>query len=113
MATITPPYITRPHMGHYVLSIADNTQKKLSTQIFQSISDLVDESFDYISPKNAPLTENRVVLPKELFETVDYTNMGVVEEKPTLPLTFIEGEKYALKEHLVKDLKCQAKYMNW
>lgn len=97
MAKITPPYIPRPHMGYYILSRADNAQEKLSTQIFQSISDLVDESFDYISTKNAPLTENRVVLPKELFETVDYTNMGVVDEETNHPITFIEGEKYALK----------------
>lgn len=35
--------------------------------------------------------------PKDLFEVVDFTNMGVVEEPRTMIPKFVIGEKYALK----------------
>ena len=35
--------------------------------------------------------------PKELFEVVDFTSMGVIEEPIHLIPKFVEGEKYALK----------------
>lgn len=41
--------------------------------------------------------ENRFTLPKELFEAVDFTNMGVVEEEKDHMPTFIVGEKYSLR----------------
>ena len=48
------------------------------------------------SPIHSEL-QNRVSLPKELFEAVDFTNMGVVEESKDCIPTFVKGEKYALK----------------
>lgn len=40
--------------------------------------------------------ENRFILPKELFEMVDFTDMGVVNEPKKFIPKFIKGEKYAL-----------------
>lgn len=73
------------------------TQSTTSARLIKGISELVDDSFNYIDKQTPTITENRVTLPKELFEIVDYSNMGVVEEDNNLPPAFIKGEKYALK----------------
>ena len=52
-------------------------------------------SFNHL--KGTSTIENRFVLPKEMFEAVDFTNMGVVEEDKSIVPTFIIGEKYSLK----------------
>lgn len=53
-------------------------------------------SHSYLSLDKTPI-ENRFTLPKELFEAVDFTDMGVVEEPKNALPRFIIGEKYALK----------------
>ena len=47
--------------------------------------------------EEAQKVENIFVLPKENFEAVDFTSMGVVNEDATMLPKFIEGEKYALQ----------------
>ena len=66
----------------------------VAQSMINSITNMVSDEF-----MNAPKekVENRFSLPKELFEAVDFTNMGVVDETKEYMPTFIVGEKYALK----------------
>jgi hypothetical protein len=73
-----------------------------SKLVIKGISDMVNADFDNATKKymnsNRPKEkiENRFVLPKELFEMVDFTNMGVVNEPKKFVPKFVKGEKYAL-----------------
>lgn len=74
-----------------------------SRTIIKNISDMVNADFDnaainrYMSSSRTnQKVENRFSLPKELFEMVDFTNMGVVNEPKKFVPKFIKGERYAL-----------------
>lgn len=74
-----------------------------SRSIIKSISDMVDADFGSTTTKKymnsnrtSQKVENRFSLPKELFEMVDFTKMGVVNEPKKFVPKFVKGEKYAL-----------------
>ena len=74
-----------------------------SKLIIKGISDMVNADFDNATTKkymNSNRTnqkvENRFSLPKELFEMVDFTKMGVISEPKKFVPKFVKGEKYAL-----------------
>ena len=81
----------------------------ISKTIINNIASLVNDDYNYVTTestrryctsyidKTITTVENRFTLPKEMFEAVDFTNMGVVEEAKEHIPTFIKGEKYALK----------------
>jgi hypothetical protein len=61
------------------------------------ITSYANNDFNHAINKSNEKVENRFSLPKELFEAVDFTNMGVIDEDKDYMPTFIVGEKYALK----------------
>ena len=74
-----------------------------SKLVIKNIADMVEADFDSATTKKYmnsnrgnQKVENRFSLPKELFEMVDFTNMGVVNEPKKFVPKFIKGEKYAL-----------------
>lgn len=101
--------------GNELISIRDNevsimARKPLlnvAQNMINGIAELVNADYNYATTATTrgynPLTraktpiENRFILPKELFEAVDFTDMGVVEEAKNAVPTFIIGEKYSLK----------------
>jgi len=79
--------------------------KDISTKIIDGINQMVDSDYERIKkgmmgerihPFREEKLENRFSLPKELFETVNFTDMGVVKEDETCIPKFVKGEKYAL-----------------
>ena len=74
---------------------------KLSDSLIKGISEMVDADFSQTKkkmnmPSNNEHIENLFIQPKELFEAVDFTDMGVVNEDASYAPKFIKGEKYAL-----------------
>ena len=71
----------------------------VARNMINDIANMVGNDYEYATTKIAQRekVENRFSLPKELFEAVDFTNMGVVDENKDYVPTFIVGEKYALK----------------
>lgn len=74
-----------------------------SKLVIKNIADMVEADFDSATTKKYmnsnrgnQKVENRFSLPKELFEMVDFTNMGVVNEPRKLMPKFVKGEKYSL-----------------
>jgi hypothetical protein len=82
------------------------TYTKLSNKVISGITDMVDA--DYVSTtkkvnnysnaarSNDGYVENLFCQPKEMFEAVDFTDMGVVNEEDNYVPKFVKGEKYAL-----------------
>ncbi len=92
MGKIASPCIARP---------------KMSNKVISGISEMVDADFkrnttlkSYTYPSSAKndsgYVENLFYHPKEMFEAVDFTDMGVVNEPSNCIPKFIKGEKYAL-----------------
>jgi hypothetical protein len=81
--------------------VRDSISKRLIT----SITEMVDDSFKNMTKMTASYSnasrsgapvENLFYMPKEMFEAVDFTDMGIVNEpKDCVPL-FVKGEKYSL-----------------
>lgn len=79
----------------------------VAQSMINGITELVNADYDYAITsttrhqddhvKYRTPIENRFTLPKEMFEAVDFTNMGVVKEAENVVPTFIIGEKYSLK----------------
>lgn len=74
-----------------------------SKLVIKNIADMVEADFDSTTTKKYmnsnrinQKVENRFSLPKELFEMVDFTKMGVVNEPKKFVPKFVKGEKYAL-----------------
>ena len=92
-------------------SLIDNTNMARRPSIFfeqmiNGIADMVNADYKFATTASTPsfsssrtnrIVENRFSLPKELFEAVDFTNMGLIEEPKDYIPTIIKGEKYALK----------------
>ena len=75
-----------------VSSLLDITEKTNSYKIMGKwISPLTP-----MTPKSEEKLENRFSLPSDLFEAVDFSDMGVVNEPTDCLPRFIIGEKYAL-----------------
>ena len=73
--------------------------------MINGISQMVDAEFnnvlnkvnDYSNAKrNNEKIENRFYLPNNLFEAVDFTEMGIIDEPKDYIPNFVKGEKYAL-----------------
>ena len=62
-----------------------------------TIADLADATLNALRPKSDKNIENRFSLPSDLFEAVDFTKMGLIEEPKDYMPTFVIGERYALK----------------
>ena len=78
------------------------SRTSVAQNMINDITDMVGDDFIYVTTKTikskpTEKVENRFSLPKELFEAVDFTNMGVVDESKDYVPTFVVGEKYALK----------------
>ena len=96
---------------HYVnLSTNEHIVKEvvrdsISKRLITSITEMVDDSFKNMTKMTASYSnasrsgapvENLFYMPKEMFEAVDFTDMGIVNEpKDCVPL-FVKGEKYSL-----------------
>jgi len=74
--------------------------------IFESIADMVNADYNSATKvtRHNPTyrtdnrkVENRFTLPKEMFEAVDFSDMGVIEESKDSMPNFIVGENYALR----------------
>ena len=82
------------------------TYTKLSNTLINGISDMVDTDFIHATKKvnnysnaarnNNGYVENLFCQPKELFEAVDFTDMGIINEEDNYVPKFVKGEKYAL-----------------
>ena len=79
--------------------------KKLSNILISSINQMVDTDFDNTMRQRTkqplyPRTNNKVeksfYMPKELFEAVDFSNMGIIDEPKNYIPKFMKGEKYSL-----------------
>ena len=73
------------------------TRPNIAQRMINDIAEMVGTDFNYATSKTNERVENRFSLPKELFEAVDFTNMGVIDEDKNYMPTFVVGEKYALK----------------
>ena len=80
------------------------TNNRILRSITKSIADMANADYEDIATANTSThigydrtVENRVSLPKEFFEAIDFTNMGVVKEAENVVPAFIIGEKYSLK----------------
>ena len=73
------------------------TIPNIAQRMIDGIAEMVGNDFTYAASRTNERVENRFSLPKELFEAVDFTNMGVIDEDKNYMPTFIVGEKYALK----------------
>ena len=73
------------------------TRPNIAQRMIDGIAEMVGNDFTYAASRTNERVENRFSLPKELFEAVDFTNMGVINEDKNYMPTFIVGEKYALK----------------
>ena len=80
-----------------------NSKTSVAQSMINSINDMVDASYNYATTVGVKTQsvrkkiENRFPLPKELFEAVDFSEMGIVEEDKNSIPTFVIGEKYSLK----------------
>ena len=81
------------------------TYTKLSNTLINGISEMVDADFIHTTKKvnnysnasrNNGYVENLFYQPKDMFEAVDFTNMGIVNEPENHVPKFVKGEKYAL-----------------
>lgn len=85
-----------------------NIKDSISRRMIASITDMVEDSFRSI-PKTTPASytysngyrsgkpiENLFYMPKEMFEAVDFTDMGIVNEPQDYVPLFVKGEKYSL-----------------
>lgn len=73
---------------------------KLSSKTMLVSLDDIKTANNNFMVRHAPTKRNVEKLfsqPKELFEAVDFTNMGVIKEPNHMIPKFIEGEKYSLK----------------
>lgn len=66
-------------------------------KVVDEINNAALEAIGSPRKRNIPKVEKLFSQPKELFEVVDFTSMGIIEEPKHLIPKFIEGEKYALK----------------
>lgn len=79
---------------------------KLSNTLINGISEMVDADFIHTTKKvnnysnaarnNGGYVENLFYQPKEMFEAVDFSDMGIVNEPENFVPKFVKGEKYAL-----------------
>lgn len=82
------------------------TYKRLSNTLIDGISEMVDSDFIHATKKvndysnaarnNGGYVENLFYQPKEMFEAVDFSDMGIVNEPENFVPKFVKGEKYAL-----------------
>ncbi len=77
----------------------------ISRRMITSITEMVDDSFKSVAKMTASYSnasrsgapvENLFYMPKELFEAVDFTDMGIVNEPQDYVPLFVKGEKYSL-----------------
>lgn len=77
----------------------------ISRRMITSITEMVDDSFKNVAKMTASysnasrsgaLVENLFYMPKEMFEAVDFTDMGIVNEPQDYVPLFVKGEKYSL-----------------
>ena len=77
------------------------SRTSVAQSMINGIAEMVSADYSNATTKKAMSSndkiEKRFTLPKELFEAVDFTNMGVVEEEKDHMPTFIVGEKYSLR----------------
>ena len=83
-----------------------NTYTKLSNTLINGISEMVDADFIHTTKKvndysnaarnNGGYVENLFYQPKEMFEAVDFSDMGIINEPENFVPKFVKGEKYAL-----------------
>lgn len=83
-----------------------HTYKRLSNTLIDGISEMVDSDFIHATKKvndysnaarnNGGYVENLFYQPKEMFEAVDFSDMGIVNEPENFVPKFVKGEKYAL-----------------
>jgi hypothetical protein len=95
MGKVTPPRIERPK------NILINFSKKLE---YLSPMDDMKYVMDWLTVENTiedanskEKVEKLYTQPKNLFEAVDFTNLGVIDESEKFSPKFIEGENYSLK----------------
>jgi len=82
------------------------TPPKISNTLINGITKMADADFNYTTKKvnyhsnvvknNDEYIENLFYQPKEMFEAVDFTDMGIVNEPENFVPKFVKGEKYAL-----------------
>ena len=73
---------------------------KSTTTNFRILDEINNAALEAISSprkRNAQKVEKLFSQPKELFEIVDFTNLGIISEPIHMIPKFVEGEKYALK----------------
>lgn len=95
MAQVIPPCIKRPK------NIPINFSKKLG---YLSPIDDMKYIMDWLTAENTiedtnskEKVEKLYTQPKNLFEAVDFSNLGVIDESEKFSPKFIEGENYSLK----------------
>jgi len=90
MGRVTPPRIKRPK-NIMVWQIVDNNI------LTEKLTPTVGAKNTIEDTNSKEKVEKLYTQPKNLFEAVDFTNLGVIDESEKFSPKFIEGENYSLK----------------
>lgn len=119
MGKIIPPHVNRPknisivtpkdwdivtgfvkphsHMIELVVSNGSQTFQKVTVDTQDFVEDRKYSNFTRMEKIGEEKIEKLFIQPKNLFEAVDFTNLGVIDESEKFSPKFIEGENYSLK----------------